>query len=97
MRASEAEGANEEAASLNADDEVAVEDEVDDGLARSPAGLTLDGVYKRLTLETQGRADGVVGLESKDTDYAVSFVLRTIVPTCDYPMPRSVCSLSRIG
>lgn len=72
MRASEADGDTEEAASLNVEDEAKVEDEEDDGLARSPAGLTLDGVYKRLTLETQSRADGVVGLESKDTDYAVS-------------------------
>lgn len=44
----------------------------DDGQGRSPAGLTLEGVYKRLKLETQGLADGVVGLESKDTDYGAS-------------------------
>lgn len=51
-----------------------VEEQDDDGggQARSPAGLTLEGVYKRLKLETQGLADGVVGLESKDTDYGVS-------------------------
>lgn len=48
-------------------------EEQDDGRARSPAGLTLEGVYKRLKLETQGLADGVVGLESKDTDYGVSW------------------------
>ena len=47
-------------------------DEQADGQARSPAGLTLEGVYKRLKLETQGLADGVVGLESKDTNYGVS-------------------------
>lgn len=40
--------------------------------ATSPAGLALEGVYKRLKLETQGLADGVVGLESKDTDFGVS-------------------------
>ncbi|CAM9369157.1 unnamed protein product [Ectocarpus sp. 12 AP-2014] len=74
MRASEADGDIEEVASLNVEDEAKVEDEGADGLARSPAGLTLDGVYKRLTLETQGRADGVVGLESKDTDYAIEVV-----------------------
>ncbi|CAN0226552.1 unnamed protein product, partial [Ectocarpus sp. 13 AM-2016] len=74
MRASEADGDTEEAASLNVEDETKVEDEGADGLAKSPAGLTLDGVYKRLTLETQGRADGVVGLESKDTDYAIEVV-----------------------
>ena len=38
----------------------------------SPSGLALEGVYKRLKLETQGLADGVVGLESKDTDFGVS-------------------------
>lgn len=47
-------------------------EEQDGGQAKSPAGLTLEGVYKRLKLETQGLADGVVGLESKDTDYGVS-------------------------
>ncbi|CAN0148162.1 unnamed protein product [Pylaiella littoralis] len=50
------------------------EENQDDGRARSPAGLTLEGVYKRLKLETQGRADGVVGLESKDTDYGIEIV-----------------------
>lgn len=48
------------------------EEKEDDGRARSPAGLTLEGVYKRLKLEAQGHADGVVGLESKDTSYGVS-------------------------
>lgn len=47
-------------------------DEQDDGQARSPAGLTLEGVYKRLKLEAQGLNDGAVGLDSKDTDYGVS-------------------------
>lgn len=49
------------------------EEEEDDGRAKSPAGLTLEGVYKRLKLETQGLEDGIVGLESKDTDYGVSW------------------------
>lgn len=91
MRASEADGDTEEASS-NVQDGTDGEDEGDDGLARSPAGLSLDGVYKRLTLETQSRADGVVGLESKDTDYAVSlFCVQSCRPaTCDHQMPRSV-------
>lgn len=47
------------------------EQEVNDGQPKSPAGLTLEGVYRRLKLETQGLDDGIVGLESKDTDYGV--------------------------
>lgn len=52
--------------------EVEEVEEQDDGQARSPAGLTLEGVYKRLKMETQDLDEGVVGLESKDTDYGVS-------------------------
>lgn len=43
-----------------------------EGMVRSPAGLTLEGVYKRLKLEVQGLDDGIVGLDSRDTDYGVS-------------------------
>lgn len=50
---------------------VVMVEEADDGMPKSPAGLTLEGVYKRLKLETQGLDDGIVGLESKDTDYGV--------------------------
>lgn len=41
-------------------------------MAKSPAGLTLEGVYKRLKVEVQGLDDGIVGLESRDKDYGVS-------------------------
>ena len=58
--------------------EVAGVEEQDDRQAKSPARLTLEGVYKRLKLETQGLADGVVGLESKDPNYGVSCVLSCI-------------------
>lgn len=64
---------SDEGAQQHTAEEGAVEAQ-DDGHARSPAGLTLEGVYKRLKLETQGLADGVVGLESKDTDYGVSLI-----------------------
>lgn len=50
------------------------EDEVDDaadGRPTSPAGLTLEGVYKRLKLECVDIDEGAVQLESKDTDYGV--------------------------
>lgn len=50
---------------------VVVAEEADDGMPKSPAGLTLEGVYKKLKLETQGLDEGIVGLESKDTDYGV--------------------------
>lgn len=50
---------------------VVVVEETDDRMPKSPAGLTIEGVYKRLKLETQGLDDGIVGLESKDTDYGV--------------------------
>lgn len=46
---------------------------------KTPAGLTLEGVYKRLYVEVQGLDDGVVGLESKDTDYGVSQVVALAV------------------
>eukprot|EP00903_Cladosiphon_okamuranus_P015477 g14289.t1 len=65
---------SDEGAQLDATTEVGGVEEQDDGQARSPAGLTLEGVYKRLKLETQGLADGVVGLESKDTDYGIEVV-----------------------
>lgn len=42
---------------------------------KTPAGLTLEGVYKKLYVEVQGLDDGVVGLESRDTDYGVSPVV----------------------
>eukprot|EP00752_Nemacystus_decipiens_P004373 g3997.t1 len=54
--------------------EVSGVEEQDDGQARSPAGLTLEGVYKRLKLETQDLGEGVIGLESKDTDYGIEVV-----------------------
>lgn len=47
-------------------------EEDSDGMVKSPAGLTLEGVYKRLKLEVQGLDDGVVGLESRDNVYGVS-------------------------
>lgn len=50
------------------------EDETENG-ARTPAGLTLEGVYKRFYMEVQGLDDGIVGLESRDTSYGVSAVL----------------------
>ena len=49
-------------------------EEVPDGGDRrpkSPAGLTLEGVYKRLKLESLGLDDGTVQLDSKDNDYGV--------------------------
>ena len=51
---------------------LAVEEESDSGMAKSPEGLTLEGVYRKLKLETHGLDDGIVGLESKDTDYGVN-------------------------
>lgn len=42
-----------------------------DGRPKSPAGLTLEGVYKRLKLESLGLDDGTVQLDSKDNDYGV--------------------------
>ena len=44
------------------------EDESDSGMAKSPEGLTLEGVYRKLKLEAHGLDDGTMGLESKDTD-----------------------------
>ena len=79
--------------------EVAGVEEQDDRQAKSPARLTLEGVYKRLKLETQGLADGVVGLESKDTDYGVSCILSCIQQHKVFSLlvtalPLSVCSSS---
>lgn len=51
---------------------VDAEDDEDGNQPKSPAGLTLTGVYKRLKMETQGLDDGIVGLESKDAEYGVS-------------------------
>lgn len=47
------------------------EEEEGDDVVKSPAGLSLEGVYKRLKLETQGFDDGVMGLESKDPKFGV--------------------------
>eukprot|EP00904_Undaria_pinnatifida_P000067 jgi/Undpi1/10060/HiC_scaffold_28.g12514.m1 len=57
------------------------EDEVDDaadGRPTSPAGLTLEGVYKRLKLECVDIDEGAVQLESKDTDYGIEVVKVTL-------------------
>ncbi|CAM9701604.1 unnamed protein product [Choristocarpus tenellus] len=40
----------------------------------TPAGLTLEGVYKRVKIEAQGLEDGAVALDSKDVDYGVEIV-----------------------
>ncbi|CAN0204861.1 unnamed protein product [Ascophyllum nodosum] len=58
---------------------LAVEEESDSGIAKSPEGLTLEGVYRKLKLETQGLDDGIVGLESKDTDYGVEIVKSKLI------------------
>lgn len=47
--------------------------EADGGEDKSPAGLTLEGVYKRLKLDSIGVDDGGVSLDSTDPDYGVSF------------------------
>lgn len=47
-------------------------DEASPDEVMTPAGLTLEGVYKRLYVEVQGLDDGVVGLESRDTSFGVS-------------------------
>lgn len=61
-----------------------------DGQPESPAGLTLEGVYRRLKLDTQGLDDGIVGLESKDTDYGVRV---TAVLGGDMPLQQQTCCL----
>lgn len=55
---------------IDDDDAEEVSDEGDDQ-PKSPAGLTLEGVYKRLKLESLGLDDGTVQLDSKDNDYGV--------------------------
>lgn len=55
--------------SAEAADSTSVEDGADG--RTSPSGLSLEGVYKRLKLETLGLDDGTVRLESKDTDFGV--------------------------
>ena len=67
---------------------LAVEEESDRGIAKSPEGLTLEGVYRKLKLETQGLDDGIVGLESKDTDYGVSTSMFALDTSCVYLLPR---------
>lgn len=54
------------------EDDPFAEEDNNDGQPRSAGGLTLEGVYRRLKLETQGLDDGIVGLESKDTEFGVS-------------------------
>lgn len=63
----------------------------EDGADRSPAGLTLEGVYQRLKLDSIGLDDGGVSLDSTDPDYGVR--LRTYVhPVLNY---YSICLYSQ--
>lgn len=53
------------------DDAAEVDGGDGDDRLKSQAGLTLEGVYKRLKLETVDIDAGTVELDSKDTDYGV--------------------------
>lgn len=57
--------------------------EAEGGEDKSPAGLTLEEVYKRLKLDSIGVDDGGVSLDSTDPEYGVSFRTHStvVVPT----------------